>query len=92
MKKPTYTSEGIKKASQLSGIPEYKFTSHLYPESAIKDQSKNLSPLKQERWTKRAFASETIAAAKGICIVSPSGSKPKKAALIRIYQLANYTS
>lgn len=90
MKKPNYTQEGIKKASQLSGIPEDKFVSHLCSKSAIKDQSKHLPLLTKENLIRRASASPTIAAAKGIVVVSPSGSEPKKVALDRIYQLANY--
>lgn len=89
MKKPSYTQEGIKKASQLSGIPEDKFVSHLCSKSAIKDESKHLPLSTKEGLIKRALNSPTIAAAKGVSVVSPSGSDPKKAALARIYELAN---
>jgi hypothetical protein len=89
MKKPTYTQEGIKKASQVSRISEDKFVSHLCSESAIKDESKHLPLSTKEGLIKRALNSPTIAAAKGIAVVSPSGSEPKKAALARIYELAN---
>lgn len=92
MKKPTYTPEGIKKASQLSGIPEDKFVSYLCQESAIKDESKHLPLSTKEGLTRRASTGKTIAAVKGIFVVSPSGSEPKKAALARIYQLANPAS
>ncbi|MPN22223.1 hypothetical protein SDC9_169606 [bioreactor metagenome] len=89
MKKPTYTPEGIKRASQLSRIPEDKFTSHLCSKSAIKDESKHLPLSTKKGYTKRASNSPTIAAAKGIYVVSPTGSDPKKASLARIYELAN---
>ena len=93
MKKVTYTPEGIKKASEVSGIPEYKFVSRLCSEPTAADQSKTHTPSdREERLIKRASRCRTIPAAKGVFIVSPSGSESEKIALAKVYQFANSAS